>query len=95
MTFDELDTITPWFWDVIAKGQRDPERMGEVLSLLSRKELERFDGEFEWAVTEMSGKRFAKVHGDAQDIVADVAAWVASHGKDYYPRVYKEGRSLW
>jgi hypothetical protein len=89
MSFENLD-ISPWFWETVERGGRDPDRMREVLDSLSGEELQRFADEFEWAITQMRGRRFAQVHGDSEDIAEDVAAWVVSQGRDYYARVYDD-----
>jgi hypothetical protein len=94
MPFQDLDTITPWFWNTVRKGACDPDRMRQLLDSLIREDLERFYGEFEWGITEMSGRRFARVHGDSEDIVQDVAGWVASQGRDYYARVYDDPKQF-
>lgn len=89
MPFENLDLLA-WFWETVEKGGRDPNRMREVLASLSGEDLQRFADELEWAITQMRGRKFARIHGDSEDIAEDVAAWVVSQGRDSYARVYDD-----
>lgn len=82
--------VSAWFWDLLEQGRGDPDKMKSTLEGLDREGLIRFNSEFEWATRQMSGQRFARVHGDSEDIAEDVASWVVSQGRDYYAKVYAD-----
>ena len=88
MRFAELRTVEPWFWEVVAQAARNPEALRQVLWDMSRADLERFDRQFEWARAELSGHDFRAVHGCTRDEMQELAAWIASQGREYYARVY-------
>jgi hypothetical protein len=88
MSFSKLTTVTLWFWEIIAKGQRDPLRFRGVLEELDRKDLERFHSEFEWAITALSDDDFREAHHYTKDEMQELAGWIASQGMDYFASIY-------
>jgi hypothetical protein len=88
MSFSKLTTVTPWFWDIIAKGHRDSARLRSILEKLDRKELERFHSEFEWAITALCDDDFRAGHHYTKDEMQELAGWIASQGMEYFASIY-------
>jgi hypothetical protein len=92
---EDLDNVEPWFWEVIGRARRSPEKLRQLLRAMSRQELERFHSQFEWAVAGMCADDFRDVHGYTRDqMLDDLAGWVVSQGKDYYARIWENPDKL-
>ncbi|MBY0231572.1 MAG: DUF4240 domain-containing protein [Gemmataceae bacterium] len=92
--FDDWRQVEPWFWDIIDRAGKSPERLRELLATLNRDELERFDSQSEWARAGLSDDDFRAVHGYTRDDMQELAAWIASQGRAYYRQVFDDPKHL-
>ena len=83
-----IDKFSDWFWRVIARAERDRNKLTTLMESMGREEITRFDHQFVEAARALTDSQFIEQMGDvSEDDVRDVADWVVSQGKDYYTRV--------
>jgi hypothetical protein len=82
--------IAPKFWEIIDEASRDPAVMRSILELMPRKDLERFNEEFDYAVDDLvSQVEEAGFGSHSSDTNKGIAAWVISQGKPYFCEVFE------
>ena len=84
---NNADFIPDWFWDIIARAEKNQEKLREILYSFEKKELIEFQQAFLDASVEIQYEPFMEYMVSSEDGVADVAHWVVSQGKEYYLEV--------
>ena len=85
------DDISPWFWEIVEKCERDRNQLRSVLEDMSRDEIIRFDNEFQDAAVQLVDEPFFEFmdEGISEDSAKDVADFVVSQGKGSYASVWE------
>jgi hypothetical protein len=91
-SFNELD-IAPRFWELVAEGQRNRERMESILRGLSREDLIRFYMEYRSAERYMD-ERLDGLHNLPSFFDIDAIGWIVSQGRAFYETIYNDPEKL-
>jgi hypothetical protein len=78
------DFISDWFWNIIARAEKNQEKLREILASLKKRDLIKFQESFLDASLELQDEPFIQYMVKSEDGVADIAHWVVSQGKEYY-----------
>ena len=86
-TIDEdIPILSEWFWDIVDRAQRDPEKLRQILMQATKEEIPRFQVEFDSAAIALTDSPFTDYidREVTEDGLKDLTDWVVSHGKSYY-----------
>ena len=84
------DDISDWFWDIIDKCERNPDRLRSIMQGITRDDIVRFDNEFQEAAVQLLDEPFLAFMEEcvSEDGAKDIADFVVSQGKDVYSNVW-------
>ncbi|WP_146118517.1 DUF4240 domain-containing protein [Blastopirellula marina] len=90
------DDISPWFWDIVARADRNRERLEAELHGMTREEIIRFNDEFEEAAVQLVDEPFLSYMGDgvSEDGAQDIADYVVSQGKGVYAEIWARPETI-
>jgi TFIIF-interacting CTD phosphatase-like protein len=83
-----------FFWSIIERAKKDPERLRAILSEISEEEIVRFHEDWVTTTAELKSEPFLEHMVESEDAIDDVADWVVSQGRKRYERVLKKPSSI-
>ncbi len=81
------EDFSDWFWDIVARAERDRSKLESILRTLSDDDLYRFELEFRDAASSLPYGAFNSYLQLSEDGHDDLSYWVVSQGKEYYRHI--------